>query len=155
MTIRIISTFALAVMIGLAGCAKKSEPQNEPAAPGAATQMSQSTLLETKWLLTELNGGAIAVDTAREPIYLQLNADGSRVVGFGGCNRLTGSFQISGDTLIFGHMASTKMACPSGEDIEMELLAALEKVWTFAIDADGLALKSEAAIVARFKAAKQ
>ncbi len=155
MAIRIILISALAIIIGLVGCAKKSEPQSEPATPGVATQTRQSALLETKWLLTELDGAQVLPDSTKGPIYIQFDADSSQVSGFGGCNRLMGSFQISGDTLIFGHMASTKMACPTGEDVEMKLLAALETVWKYAIVDDVLELKSDAAIVARFRASKE
>ncbi len=142
-------------MIGLAGCAKKDEPKDDQKTPGAATQATQSTLLDTKWLLTELSGAPITQDTAGEPIFIQLTADSNRVAGFTGCNRLIGSYQADGDTLIFAHVATTKMACPSGQEIETLLLETLVKSWTFAIVGDRLDLKSKESVIARFKASKE
>jgi hypothetical protein len=37
--------------------------------------------------------------------------EGGGVVGYGGCNRFSGSYSRSGDTLTFGPMMSTRRAC--------------------------------------------
>lgn len=42
--------------------------------------------------------------------YLELSDDGS-VAGSDGCNRMTGNFTVDGDTVTFGQLASTLMAC--------------------------------------------
>ncbi len=42
--------------------------------------------------------------------YLELSDDGS-VAGSDGCNRMTGTFTVDGDTVTFGQLASTLMAC--------------------------------------------
>lgn len=154
MTKRLILSATIATMILFTGCAKKSEPQNEPATQGEATQTSQSALLETMWLLTELNGAAIAVDSAKEPIYIQLAADGNQVNGSGGCNRISGSFAVDADTLIFGHMVATEMACPTGMDIEKALFESLEQSLTYTIKSDVLTMSSDVAVLARFRANK-
>lgn len=111
-------------------------------------------LYGTMWVLTELRGMEIIADTSRQPVHIQLTAEGSKVTGYGGCNRLTGSFAVNADTLIFGHMAATKMACPSGEDIEMALFEVLDQALTHTIKDEVLTISSDVAVLARFKANK-
>jgi heat shock protein HslJ len=54
-----------------------------------------------------------------------LSAADSRVNGNAGCNNFFGSWQADGDTVTFGQMGSTMMACPNGMDTEQAFLAAL------------------------------
>ena len=111
-------------------------------------------LYGTMWILTELRGMETVADTSRQPVHIQLTAEGSKVSGYGGCNRMTGSFAVNADTLIFGHMAATKMACPSGTDIEMALFEALDQALTYTIKDEVLTINSDVAVLARFKAKK-
>ena len=46
------------------------------------------------------------------------------VSGSGGCNTLTGSYELDSDKLTFSQMASTRMACPEGMDTEKAYLKA-------------------------------
>ncbi len=65
--------------------------------------------LNGKWMLSHPDEQSI--DKAEVP-YLELQLEENRAVGFGGCNRFTGSVELIGDSLKFGSLASTKMACP-------------------------------------------
>jgi heat shock protein HslJ len=67
---------------------------------------------------------------------MRLDAGTRRVSGFAGCNRFTGGFVLSGDTLRFGALATTKMYCPDGDALERVVLGLLPRVTTWAI-ADG------------------
>ncbi len=83
-------------------------------APTAAQTLLQS-LEDHRWTLasaTNAQGqrlGALMPDATRPFV---LNFSGSRLQAQGGCNQLTGSFQLGPDgVLIVGRMASTMMAC--------------------------------------------
>lgn len=73
---------------------------------------SVSSLEGTYWKLTRLGGAPIAVDPERREAHLVLDARERRVGGFDGCNRLMGSYTLAGDSLRFGDLAATRMACP-------------------------------------------
>ncbi len=79
--------------------------------------------LNGKWLLSRLNNQS--VDQAEVP-YVEFQLSENRVVGFGGCNRFSGSVELIGDSLKFGALASTNMACPTLDD-EAAFLRALAK----------------------------
>lgn len=52
---------------------------------------------------------------------LHFNPSEKQISGFSGCNRYFGSYSISGDSLVFDHIASTKKAC-NGVTFEQEYL---------------------------------
>jgi len=65
---------------------------------------------------------------------LEISGDGA-VSGSGGCNRLHGQATISGASLSFGAIASTRMACPPAVmDQESKFLSALQAVRSFRVD---------------------
>lgn len=84
-----------------------------------------------RWLAEDIRGGGV-IDNLQS--VLEISADGS-VSGSGGCNRLHGQATISGTSLAFGAIASTRMACPPAVmDQESKFLSALEMVRSFRID---------------------
>ena len=61
----------------------------------------------------------------REP-HLVLHSATQRVSGAAGCNQLLGSYRLEEDTrLTFGTVATSRMMCPSGMDVERRFLTAL------------------------------
>jgi heat shock protein HslJ len=90
------------------------------------------TLAYTDWTLVELEGEPVETGADELPRSLALDLEESRVSGWGGVNRLTGTFALSENELRFGPLATTRMAGP--EDAmrrEREFLAALERVTTY------------------------
>lgn len=80
------------------------------------------------WTVTEIAGTEMVEGTAVE---IGFNDEG-RIFGTGGCNRLMGGYEITGEGLSFGAVATTMMACP--EEImaqEQAFLALLEEVRAF------------------------
>ncbi len=61
------------------------------------------------WTVTRIAGAAPVEGTE---VTLGFDAEG-RVAGSGGCNRFTGSYEITGEGMSFGPAASTRMACPA------------------------------------------
>lgn len=95
------------------------------------------------WLAEDIDGGGV-IDNLQTT--LEIAADGA-VSGSGGCNRFSGSAKIEGDTIGFGDLASTMMACAEAAmNQEQKFHTALGAVRTFSIDAaqQKLFLKDEA-----------
>jgi len=88
-------------------------------------------LENTYWKLTRLGAEPVFVyEQQREP-SLVFYSENHRVSGSGGCNRLTGTYQLNGEEIHFGPFASTRMACPKGMDTEEAFFVALEHVKTW------------------------
>ena len=141
-----VSLFFLVFCVYLTAC------QHNRSGPPAPAEKSSAPLEGTVWLLTRLGGAD--VDSAKIKIEpsLTFSAD-KRISGTGGCNRMVGSYQLEGDKMTFSQMASTKMACFEGTDVDVPLAQALEKARTFKIEGQNLILRDEKGTpVAEFKA---
>ena len=83
------------------------------------------------WLAEDIKGGGV-IDNAQSKIEI---AAGGKVAGSGGCNRLFGAATIAGETLTFGGIGTTRMACaPALMDQEQKFLGALAATRTFRLD---------------------
>ena len=106
----------------------------------------------TKWALDEIGGQPSGHGAGGKPVTLLLSAADRRASGFSGCNHFTGSYQAAGDTLTFGAVAMTMMACADGMELEQAFGAALAETRSYRISGRELDLLADTAVVARFKA---
>lgn len=121
------------------------------AAPGAtSTSRSAAPLTGTTWSLAELEGRTPPPGAGGRRATLRLE-DG-RVTGFAGCNTYFGGYTAGDGTLRFADLGSTRMACDTGTELEGRFTAALAGVRTYRLTPDGLELRGESAVVARFVA---
>lgn len=90
----------------------------------------------TSWVLEEV-GGAPVVARGRATLEF---AESGRASGNGSCNRFSGTATIAGDSLSFGPLMSTKMACVEEAltSQETRYLAALGSAQRYAIAGDTL-----------------
>lgn len=115
---------------------------------------SMDSLKEKYWKLIELNGQAVTADQdhLREPHIIFKNAD-NRVIGSGGCNNLTGTYELKGNNQVaISKIASTKMAC-AHMDTETQFFRVLEMTDNYYVRNDTLQLnKARMAPLAKFVA---
>ena len=114
--------------------------------------MKPVTVEDTQWALLELSGKTITVKVNDKAPYLELNSKKASAYGFGGCNRFFGSYETAGQSLTFGAMGATRMACPEGMDQEQELFTVLGSVTRYEIHGSKLMLFADKTLVARFEA---
>jgi len=123
------------------------------AAASPAAVSPDRSVTDTYWKLVELDGGAVTVQPNQREPHMVLQAAGNRLAGFSGCNRMTGSFTIERARIAFGQMATTRMACIHGMELEAAFGQALGKVRAFEIKGDALSLRDESGrVLARFVA---
>jgi len=106
----------------------QSDLRAEVVSGEASNQTSGEQLENTYWILIRLNGKPIVAASQQHEPALIFDQQSQRVSGSGGCNQVTGGYELNGDQLTFGPMASTRMACPQGMDTEAAFLQALTKV---------------------------
>jgi heat shock protein HslJ len=109
--------------------------------------LSLAMLTGPAWTLVSVDDTPLASD-ARPPT---LAVEGTRVSGFGGCNRYSGEIDDRAPgALALGPLASTKMACPPpATDLEDRYLSALGSVSHYTFDAGRLVLSGVADGTAR------
>jgi heat shock protein HslJ len=126
------------------------EPMSrEGSAKGA---VSTESLENTYWKLTQLGDDTVTVASQQPEPHLILNSVTGRATGSGGCNRMTGTYQLSGDRLTLGQMTSTMMACVEGMETEQAFMKTLGQVSGWSIAGRRLELKDAAGqVLARFE----
>jgi heat shock protein HslJ len=142
-------------MIVLAACtpsgSSDTTPPDATAGPPTQSPMGDTTLAGPVWVLDSLPGiASIAGSGGRMP-ELRFGADGN-AGGFSGCNSMGGPYTVSGDSLTFGPLAMTMMACDEGMEVERAFGAALERVVRFARRDSTLELFDANGLAARFRA---
>src|SRR5262245_18266672 len=111
-----------------------------PSAGAGSPGSSEVTLEGTYWLLGEIVNGDATTPVASGTNASLILTDGSGG-GSGGCNQFVASYELSGDSLSFGEIASTLMACDDATmALEDQYFAALGLVAGYAIDGSALTL---------------
>jgi heat shock protein HslJ len=141
-------------------------PPARPGAEGAVTvpplkpiseQRTQgetaAPLVETNWLLAELNGAPVTASERERAAALRFLAQ-ARIGGSTGCNRFSGTYTIDGRALRFSPLTITRMVCPGGMNLEEGYLRALEATRQYELHGATLELNDDAGRnLARFHAA--
>jgi len=111
------------------------------------------TLENTDWKLVSVGDAPLHAASEQQEPHLLLSSESHRVSGSGGCNRLAGSYEVSGIQITFSKMAGTMMACVSGMDTEKAMQDALARTKTWKIEGQSLVLLDEnGRTLARFEA---
>jgi heat shock protein HslJ len=125
-----------------------------PAAPAAPAPAAPAAALEgTEWRLVDIGGqpAPAGADSTRHPGFT-LIAEGRKVQGSAGCNRMNGTYQLDGQHLKFGPLATTRMACPDMQT-ETAFLKALKATTRYEVSGSSLTLYGADTAVARLEAA--
>lgn len=107
---------------------------------GCRTILADSPLRDVYWKVVRLADRPVVTREGQREAHLILASHDQRVSGSTGCNRLSGTFQIEADTLRFGPISTTKMACPNGADEERQFLKAMANVSGYRIRGNHLEL---------------
>jgi heat shock protein HslJ/uncharacterized lipoprotein NlpE involved in copper resistance len=124
--------------------------------PGATCErrMSNATLENTYWKLVELGGHPARVaENFAEP-HLLLHPANKQASGSTGCNRFSGPYELSGDSLRLGRLVVTRRACldPDMNRQESSLLEAFDGARSWRVTGDTLLLAGDGGPVTRFVA---
>jgi len=116
------------------------------------TQRPSPPLQETYWKLTRLQGKPVLLADGQKEPSLVFRVGDNRIVGSTGCNNMTGTYRLSGNSVDLSSIAVTKMACPQAIDIDAALFQALGAVSKWRITGQHLELlDSGNMVVARFE----
>jgi copper homeostasis protein (lipoprotein) len=113
---------------------------------------STAMLENTYWKLVRLGNEPVTLGEGEKEPYMTLMPRDNRVQGFAGCNRLVGSYELKEANLKFGLMASTRMSCRDGMELEASFMRALESTAKWKIQGEHLELSDlKGTLVARFE----
>lgn len=97
-----IAVAAVSVLF-VTACGSTHNPTGNPSKPTSAPV----SLTGTEWTLQDLAGTPALANVKATLTF----PESGRATGNASCNRFTGSVEVSGETIKFGALASTRMAC--------------------------------------------
>ncbi len=109
-----------------------------------------TSLLDKKWVFQSLNGEKLAMPDGVETPWVQLASD--QLTGFGGCNRLMGSYKLGDGSISFPGLGGTKMYCEATQATERKVQEALRGADSYKMEGGLLKLLRGGAEVASLKA---
>jgi heat shock protein HslJ len=118
--------------------------------PRAPNDLKLLALDSNEWTLVELHGVKVDKSSTAHPVTLTFVATTHRASGSTGCNNFNGTYTQSGDKLTFSPLATTRMACMTGSNVESSYLKALAQAQTYSFDKGLLNLYALGQPVARF-----
>jgi len=141
-----------AILLLTVSCVFFSSKEKHP-----ETKNNETTngITEKYWQLIEINGIQIenSKELNQEP-YIIFKIEDNRIVGNGGCNGFSGSYELQqGNRIKISQVISTKMACLNMK-IEYQLFQIFSQVDNFTVSADGNFLslnRARMAPLARFE----
>lgn len=111
---------------------------------------NRGELAGSSWVLEDLNGDRAIADAR---VTLDFGAPG-KVTGNGSCNRYFATVDISGETIRFGAVGATRMACATAVSLqEIRYFEALEAANRFEIEGNSLSIYGSARRPLRFSRA--
>lgn len=120
--------------------------------PAPAFGGGSEHLYAHQWTLVEVGGQPVTPAGTEKEAHLLFSTP-NRLTGSTGCNRLTGTFELSGGNEIrFSPVATTRMMCPGNSDVESRFINALGQVKTYRVDDSALLLNNGQTVMARLQA---
>jgi putative lipoprotein len=120
------------------------------ASVGVGGASSKGELAGSSWVLEELNDDRAIADVR---VTLDIGAQG-KVTGNGSCNRYFATVDISGESIRFGAVGATRMACATAISLqEIKYFEALESANRFEIEGGTLSIYGSARRPLRFSRA--
>ena len=141
-----MQTIYAAVLLALVAMACKPKPETPP-----AMNSSSVGIVNREWTLAQLGENTNPVGNGGKPVTLRLDSTERRASGDAGCNRYSGPYYLTSDSLAFGPAISTKMACDQGMDVETAFLSMLPNVRSYEANDSSLTLLGSAGPLARFR----
>ncbi|MCC5841944.1 MAG: META domain-containing protein [Opitutales bacterium] len=143
-TLALLSAFLSGTLL-MTGCNERAPDPADGMAPPteiSASAEAGTRLAGTQWQIHSVEGVSLP-ETMRRP-YLRFDTEGTRLSGFSGVNRLSGSYSELGDRIRLGNLAGTKMAGPpEAMAFEIAFMQMLRGDITWKIEDDQLTLTTD------------
>ena len=126
-----------------------------PARSCRATPAHTGHIENIRWQLVEISGEKVVAYQGMPLPGFRLNPKGNSLRGFGGCNRMMGTYRLNGSELRFDSIATTRKFCENSQGLEDRFLQALEQVRQYKVKDNMLELYGEYGLLARLESAAE
>jgi len=102
----------------------------------------QAALVDTQWQLSMLGPQVITAEVTQQQPYLVFTQDDNKVVGFAGCNRFSGRYDVLASNVNLTQLLATKKLCFQQMNLETQFLTALSEADNYKVIDNTLTLYS-------------
>ena len=150
MRLQLITLVVAGILIG---CNARTDARTDSAPSASGTLLIQAApTLNATWTLAALGDSTNVLGAGDRPVTMEIKTDSLHVAGSAGCNRYSGKFTMRADSIDFGPLVSTKMACPGWPmELETRFLSALDDAVTYAVSDSTLIFTGRSGLITRFK----
>jgi heat shock protein HslJ len=154
-TIFVVAIASIVLQSSSCHSSKPSTNSDSPATKDTTAAVKTKTggsemLYMYRWYLAEINQKEVRSENSRSAHLSFSPGQVSTVAGFTGCNRLSGTFELSEDHQIkFSPLAVTKMACLNNDQTESLFLPALSATNGWSVENNTLLLYNGDKVVAK------
>ncbi|MGR6778455.1 YbaY family lipoprotein [Moritella viscosa] len=103
-------------------------------------------LTGTHWLLSMLGTEAITADVTLHTPYITFNQDDKKVLGFAGCNRFSGNYDILANSVNLTQLSTSRKLCFQQMNLETQFLAVLSETANYKVIDNTLTLYSNSGL---------
>lgn len=107
------------------------------------------TIQDAYWILVSLEGQDVQAPQDTRTAYIRFEENGDDIIGYTGCNRITGSYTLTDERLQLTDLSTARMTCADMQ-LENKMLEVLRRVNTYRIAGDLLTLYDGDKAVATF-----
>src|SRR5262245_18186693 len=119
-------------LLAAACSTQKKEPPKDTTAVTPAVAAARK--IDGAWTLSSFGDTTSVRGAGDRFITMIVMSDSGRVAGFSGCNQYGGPFTITADSIKFGALFSTKMACVDWPmEVESKYLGALAAITSYSL----------------------
>ncbi len=136
---------------GARSCKGPAQSANGSSKDPELTTGDTGRIENRKWELIEIAGTPVNMPEGLPAPGFRLNPDGKSLRGFGGCNRMMGSYMHEGSKLMFSGIATTRRFCEETQGLEDRFVQALGQVRRFTIEGNILTLYGDYGELAKLK----
>jgi heat shock protein HslJ len=126
----------IGLILVLASCSPKLSPD--------------SNWNDRRWILHEVNGVPVQLSGTNKDAHLNFIPRDKRYNGSGGCNRISGNYEIRQGRISFSEPTGTRMMC-NDQAFEDNFISLLKRVDRYSIENDMMVLKDGNRVLLIFK----
>ncbi len=114
-------------------------------------EQENTSITNIHWKLLYIEGAAIASsEKLKDPNFILKK--GNKVIGFTGCNRFVGTYELQGDRIRFVEISTTPMHCSNTMETQKAFEKVLQDARYFKVQGETLELFDDTHVIANFRA---
>ncbi len=117
----------------------------------SAQKKQKASIADIHWKLLHIEGASVASsEKLKDPNFIL--KEGNKVIGFTGCNRFVGTYELHDDRIRFSEISATPMQCSETMETEKAFKSVLQHARHYKLKGETLEIFDDTRVIASFRA---